>query len=729
MRALQAVAGFELRHHLRRISTWVYFTIFFAIAFGMTASFAGAWRGFDQGNDLLFANSPRRIAALILSMTVLSVPVTAALAGTAVYRDFESRAYPLFFTTPVSRLTYLGGRYLGSLAASCIVFLSVPLGIVVACAMPFVEAGRVGPFRPAAYLHALGLLALPTLLITCALFLVLGAVTRRMLSVYVGAFALVVGWALGLVFAATFDSDWAIYMVDPFGLAPTLRSTRYWTVVEQNRSLLPLAPLLLANRALWLTAGAAVFAWGAHRFRFAHLAGRRDAERPASSRYTRDEGQVAMPRATRRFDGRAHALQFAATLTRSLREMLGSVYFWILMAICVGFVLLLGGDVGEIYGTRTYPVTYKVLDTTSGTFALFLIIIITFYAGELVWMERDSRTHQLHDAAPVPTWVPLAAKLCALSTLVAALLAACMACGILIQLSRGYYQLELGVYLRELFVHQWLGSYLPLVVLAFAMQTLANHKYVGHFGMLLYYVGGPTVYSLGVQHNLLVYASSPTLQYSDMNRWTGAEVPWAWFTLFWLAVATLLVVLCNLFWTRGEERGRGWRMRLARLRATRPVLVAASVAGALMLGTGGFILYNTVVLNPLHTDRDSERVQAEYERRYKRFEWAPQPRVTGVKLHVELFPRAQEMRTRGTYTLRNRTRSRIDSVHVDVSSDMKIHRFAFDRPARRVVRDSAGGYYVFALARPMLPGDSATFTFDVALLTPGFANEPHYGPV
>jgi hypothetical protein len=159
------------------------------------------------------------------------------------------------------------------------------------------------------------------------------------------------------------------------------------------------------------------------------------------------------------------------------------------------------------------------------------------------------------------------------------------------------------------------------------------------------------------------------------------------------------------------------------------VLAAAGIAGALVLGTGGFILYNTTVLNPLETDSDTERVRVEYERRYKRFEWAPQPRVTAVKLHVELFPRAEEMRARGSYTLRNRTRSRIDSVHVDISSSMRIHRFAFDRPARRVVSDSAGGYYVYALGRPMLPGDSATFTFDVALRTPGFANEPHYGPV
>lgn len=730
MTALRGLVAFELRHHLRRISTWVYFGVLFLISWVVTASRAGAWRDFDMGSELLVANSPIRIATLMLTLGILAVPITSAIAGTAVYRDFETRAYPLFFTTPVAKWAYLGGRYLGAVLANLLVLLSIPLGIIAASASPFVDADRVGPFLPLAYLHAIALITLPNVLFTAALFLVLAATSRRMMPVYVGGFGLLVGWAIALVFAGAVEADWVIYLVDPFGVAPTMRSTRYWTVVEQNRSLVPIPALLLLNRAIWLAVGAGVFAWGAHRFRFAHAADERDLNRPSGSRRASDEAApVVVPRAQRTFDARARALQLAATLRRSLREVVGNVYFPILVGLCLLFVLLVGGDIGEIYGTRTFPVTYKVLETLSGSFALFVLIIITFYAGELVWMERDRRTHQLHDAAPVPTWVPLVAKMAALTITVALLLAACMVCGMLIQASRGYFRFEVGQYLRELFVHQLLGGYLPLIVLAFAVQTLANHKYVGHFAMLVYYVAGPSIYALGVSHNLLVYASTPTLQYSDMNGWNGAEGAWTWYALFWGGVAVLLAIASNLFWRRGEEQGGGWRTRLARARATSPVLAAAALAGLLVLGTGGFIVYNTAVLNPWTSEEESEQVQLRYEREYKRFEWAPQPKVTGVKLRVDLYPRAQELRARGTYRIHNRTRSRIDSVHVDISSNMKIHSFAFDRPAAKVVSDSAGGYYVYRLARPLLPGDSAEFRFDVAHLTPGFTDEPQYGPV
>ena len=43
-----------------------------------------------------------------------------------------------------------------------------------------------------------------------------------------------------------------------------------------------------------------------------------------------------------------------------------------------------------------------------------LIIIVAFYAGELVWREREQRVAAVVDAFPLPDWIPLAAKFGAL---------------------------------------------------------------------------------------------------------------------------------------------------------------------------------------------------------------------------------------------------------------------------------------------------------------------------
>ena len=50
-----------------------------------------------------------------------------------------------------------------------------------------------------------------------------------------------------------------------------------------------------------------------------------------------------------------------------------------------------------------------------------MLIVITFYAGDLVWRERDVQINQVQDAMPVPNWVPFAAKFTALVLMVVVL--------------------------------------------------------------------------------------------------------------------------------------------------------------------------------------------------------------------------------------------------------------------------------------------------------------------
>ncbi len=50
-------------------------------------------------------------------------------------------------------------------------------------------------------------------------------------------------------------------------------------------------------------------------------------------------------------------------------------------------------------------------------------------------------------------------------------------------------------------------DYLLLAVLALAIQTVVNHKYVGHFVMVLFFLFSEFMGQLGLEHNLYRYAS------------------------------------------------------------------------------------------------------------------------------------------------------------------------------------------------------------------------------
>ncbi len=62
------------------------------------------------------------------------------------------------------------------------------------------------------------------------------------------------------------------------------------------------------------------------------------------------------------------------------------------------------------------------------------------------------------------------------------------------------------------------------------------------------------------------------------------------------------------------------------------------VALLVFMGCGSFIYYNTNVENKFLTDFQQEELQASYEKKYKKFENIPQPKITDVKLNVDIFP-------------------------------------------------------------------------------------------
>ncbi|HEV2148550.1 MAG TPA: M1 family aminopeptidase [Longimicrobiaceae bacterium] len=723
---------FELGYYLRRISTWVYFGIFFGIALLLVLAAGGTWDSvgvsFGGSGGNIKVNSPYVLLQITGALSLFGVIVTAALLGNAVYRDYEAVIHPLFFTAPITRFSYLGGRFVGALTVNAVVMLSIPLGLMLGSVLPWTDRARFGAFQAEYFLHPYLVVVLPTLLLTGAVFFALAAFTRQMLPNYIGGVVLVFGYLLAGSLMQDLENERIAAWLDPFGSYAVDLATKYWSPAQRNELLLPLEGIFLWNRLIWVAVGLAVFAAVYARFRFTHVAAERTSRKQAVAR---DETagaayaaprRLALPEPRRDFGAGAQVRQYATIARQSFWSIVGNRYFYAILAAALLFVAFGAQQVGSLYGTTTWPVTYQVLQVLSGTFTLFLLIIISFYAGEMVWQERDVRMNQVQDATPVPTWVPFAGKLTALALVVTVLQGVVLVAGIATQAAKGYYNFELGLYVRMLFGTQ-LISLLLLTVFVMLVHVLVNHKYMGHLLVILYVVFSGLMPQFGLEHNLYQYNSGSTGAYSDMNTFGPFMEPFAWFKAYWAAWAALLAVLTNLFWVRGQETRMVWRARLARLRFRRPALAAALVAGVLVVGLGGFIFYNTNVVNEFRTTRSAQEARAEYEKLYKRFEGAPQPRVVGVRVWTDIFPEEARARVRGEYRLRNKTTTPIDSLHLMVPREVEIREMQLDRPATRVLADREHSYYVYRLATPLQPGDSLRLRFDVALGTRGFENE------
>src|SRR5690606_29613496 len=204
-----------------------------------------------------------------------------------------------------------------------------------------------------------------------------------------------------------------------------------------------------------------------------------------------------------------------------------------------------------------------------------------------------------------------------------------LAAGIALQAGQGYYDFEIGLYLRILFGIHWV-TWALIAALAMALHVVVNQKYVGH--ILMVTVVLLSVSGAFVDHLLLIYAGDPGWTYSEMNGFGPFIGPLVWVKAYWAAWALLLSVIASLLWVRGRETGVKHRLRAAVARFRGGTVRASFAAIALILLFGGFVFYNTNVLHEYRSARDEGAPQAEYERRYGQYENVPQPTLIDAQL-------------------------------------------------------------------------------------------------
>jgi len=681
-----------------------------------------------------FLNSPFAIAKTTVFGSLIWLLVAAVIAGEAAARDVATGMHPLTYTAPVSKADYLGGRFIAALVLNALILLAVQAGILLAVYSPGVDAEIIGPFRPAAYLTAYGFIALPNAFVATALQFSLAARSGRAMASYLGS--------LLLFFMGFFVASVLLFkrglgtLLDPIGIRFVVEDLAHlWTTTEKSWRLMELEGTVLRNRLLWLGIALASLAITYLRFRFAHRTEsnwwtrwtrRRDARSPLPAGLgVTASTPISVPQVARAFGFAIHARQTLAIAWDSFRTIAKS---WAGLALLAAIPLLTVAVVLDQMvsnGVPLVPATAQVIRELTAPLSaelsrwVIIPLLIVFFAGELVWREREAGLGEITGAMPGSEWAPFLGKFMGLGLVLVVFTALQMAAGMVAQMIQGYQNFETGLYLKILFGLQ-LPEYLLFALLALVLHVLVDQKYVGHLVAIIAYVFIALASMFGIEHDLLIYGAGPRWSYTEMRGFGPSFEPWLWFKLYWAAWALLLAVVARLLWVRGRERGIGVRFRSARRRFTRPTAIVAATAAALVFTLGGFIFYNTNVLNQYLNASEIVGRRAEYERRYGRYAGIPQPRLTGTNLHVEIHPERRAVEIRGSYRLVNRSAEAIDSIHVATVPTVETGAVAFDRPAAPVIADEELGHRAYALEKPLLPGDALRLDFRVHVEPHGF---------
>jgi ABC-2 type transport system permease protein len=732
---LWEIFRFEIAYQARRVTTWLCFVVLLLFAFWIV----GASTPTDAA---VFQNAPFEIAFVTVLGGVVWLLTAASIAGEAAARDVQTRIHPLMYTAPVSKAEYLGGRFLAAFALNGLLLLAVPAGLLLALLTPAGAVAPLAPLRPAAYITAYGLIALPVAFVATAIQFAFAALSRRPMASYLASVLLLISSTF-IMDALTDISGWPELenVLDLVGIVSIVNNLAdMWTAIDKNTRLVGLEPTLIVNRLLWLAVAGGVLAFTYHRFRFAHpaeghpragprrrLIRRRRTPSPTLPVGSDRPSSISIPQVRQSFGFTTAVRQTLTVAWTSFRMIAKRGSGLILLTAIAALVVVALPEEIELFGVPLLPRTGYVLTFLTASLTnpvtpwSIIPMLIVLYAGELIWQEREAGLAEITDVAPVSEWSLLLGKFFGLILILVVWLALLMVAGMLVQVTMGYGDLEVGVYVHVLLGRQ-LPEYLLVAALALTVHAVVNQKYVGHMVAILAlgFIGFAA--RLGIEHHLLVYGSSPAWSYSDMSGFGPPAGPWLWFKLYWAAWALLLMVGARLLWVRGRAPGLRSRLRLARSRFTPPTIWATAVAVGLVIALGGFVFYNTNVLNEYRSAADWVDKAAEYERRYGQYEGIPQPRLTGTDLHVEIYPARQAADIRGTYRLVNSSAVPIKTIHVATVPDVETRAITFNQVAVRVLADADLGHQIYDLAEPLQPGATLQLTFEVHIEPRGFQN-------
>lgn len=705
---------FEVKRGFSRPAIYIYWAILFLLPFAALHAAGGAFKGISImiAGDNINLNSPYLIEKAISLFGMIGIFMVSSICSSIVFKDFNSNSLELVFSTPLKKTAYIFGRFCAAYILCLFVFTGISAGYFIGAKLPYLNASLFGPEQLSWYVFPYFSYIAFTLFFACSLFFCLSLLLRSTLINWVGVMALYLLNAAGGKLFSDVDLQTIASLIDPFGFSAQDMVSMSYTSADLNKIQTPLIGMFLINRLLWTTIATGLLVLTYFRFTFSYniekkrLFGRKRRKsllEDISSDFVVNSFKFPS------FNVIDNSKKVFFQLTRfELKKLFTNIYFLLIFFLSIIFLIVASSSVGKMYDTTTYPVTYQVLSVFGGSMQIFIFIVMMIFSGEMIWLDRDVKIHEIKNSYPIARWTMLMSKFVAMNVGVIAMLLVMMLTGICYQAYEGYYNFEIGLYIKFILGYGY-PQFLILMVLMFFVQYLVDNKYLGYVAVVVYWVWDVYFAMTVLESKLLVYGEGVSLIYSDMNHFGFDLFPYMMYRLYWLGVALCMLIVANQFMVVQTSSGLKDRLNIFKQRFNTKVKIAFSSALAFVLIIGGFIYYNTNILNEKRTRYEVELSRVDYEKKYKRFEETPQPKITDVKVNANIYPSSGDFTAEGSYTIKNENDVLIDTLFINKSEN--VTELTGDRKLDLVSYDESMGTALYAVVDPLMPGESMELKF------------------
>lgn len=720
--------GFEVNYWLRGMMLYVFISIVATLSF--FATYGDNVRVEGTGDHTL-RNAPHVIQTYFAVFSLLSSVMVTAFVNSAASRDFSCNTHQIIFTKPIGRKSYLLGRFLGSVLIAGLPLLGITIGVILAGIVASVRPGYLpeqwGPVSWSAHLWGMLVFAIPNAILIGAMIFGIAVWTRSSLASFLGVLAIFIGYDFAGLLLQDLDNLQIAQLADPFGIRTFLIETRYWTVDQKNTQSVMLSGMMLWNRLIWLTVSGLIFGLATLRFQFTERSGRSWFRRKSSViaaavEETPASTQVPIPAATFHSGWGTEFRQLRSQVSMDFFTTLKSnVFVVVILFAMINCVVALVLNRSEGFGVAPLPVSYKMIGIVRGALYIFLIVTIAFYAGVLVWKEREAHLDEVYDALPHPTWLVYTGKLISLLMLIFITTVVGMALAVVVQAVQGYHRHQFSLFGQELMLD--MVQMTCLCVLALFAHVVSPNRYFGYFLFVTLVIANAFAgYLLNIDSNMISYGTLPDYTYSDMYRYAPFASSLAWFSAYWLGAAAVLSMLCILVWRRGRESGALARMKAGYARWTGGMKLASSATVVVWLLISGWVFHNTQQLNSYVNSESRKLVQGDFEKQFKaEHDNSAQPRVIDVKYTIDIYPDRRSLLLKGEQTLINRSDAPIDTISIAYAEG---YETVVDIETASLSQDFEDFYYsIYKLDPPLAVGDTIGMTYSVSYEPEGFENE------
>ncbi len=703
---LGTIFKFETKRWLKSWLFYLFFVIFFALSFSVMATVLGYFDVFTATTSSnLIVNSPIAINGIISQIATFVNFVIPAVIGATVYRDYKYNSHTLLFAYPFNKFQYLAGKFLSGFFITILITFSIGLAFLVASVLPFANPDLLGPIRLWAYFQSYVLFVIPNIFFIGTVVFMLVTLTRNQ---YIGFILVIILLFIpGIISSLTtnVDDKFVASLFDPFGNQALGYVAKYWTIEEQNTLMIPFDKVIIYNRLIWIGVGVLAFAATYFAFSFSQAPLSISRKKKGNRVVKNNFGsilKVNLPKVS-------YDYSFVSYLKTAFRlskfEFASIVKNWIfitLMVLLIIFILVSSYSLGDMFGTKTYPVTWKVIGLVNDNISLFLSILIFLFSGVLLNNAQSSRMNLLVDATTVPNWSLLLSKFIALVQIVCVVFLVGILSGIAIQAYLGYYHFEVGQYFTEFFGFQ-LIEYVIIILFSLFIQSFFKNYLVGFFVILIAQMIPMALSKLGIEQSVFHFNSDMGYSYSDMDGF-GVVRGYFYYKFYWLLFGFILYGLTLLFWRRGILSSAKERLRLFAKRFRMPIAIPLLIILIGFISLGYALYYQEVKLEPYYTSQERELQRVDFEKKYKKFEKYAQPRIVDVKVDMDMYPENRDYKAVVNYVMVNKTEKAIDSLFLNYGKNFR--EIKFNRDYQLVLNDTVMDFDIYRLNQPLNPGDS-----------------------